>query len=97
VFVLDLILTTSGDYLYSYFLDNTRTVNHLYAMFGLRELNLTEFATNCPNNTNVIGTTAPINDQTANFTANYQIRAYTSGCYYLDKNYYWQSVGMVVS
>jgi hypothetical protein len=32
-----------------------------------------------------------------NFTSNYELRIYTSGCYYLDTNNNWQSDGLVVS
>ena len=32
-----------------------------------------------------------------NFTSDYEIRTYTSGCYYLDSNNHWQSDGLIVS
>jgi hypothetical protein len=62
-------------------------------MFGIRELNPTEFSTYCSNNT---VSSAPITDAPVNFTSNYYIRAYTSACYYLDQNSYWQTSGLVV-
>jgi hypothetical protein len=93
-FQLDQISTTSDGPLYSYFLDNTKTVNHQYALFGIRELSSTEFSTYCLNNT---ASTVPITDATVNFTSNYYIRAYTSACYYLDQNSYWQTNQLVVS
>jgi hypothetical protein len=89
----DRIYTTSDDYIYSYMLDNIRTRNHQYAMFGIRELTDNESEIYCKNRTNRL---EPITDQVATFTANYQIRTYTSGCYFLDKNFYWQSYGVVV-
>ncbi len=63
-------------------------------MFGIRELNPTEFSTYCSNNNTI--SSAPITDATVNFTSNYYIRAYTSACYYLDQNSYWQTNQLVV-
>ena len=97
MFPLDRILTTSNGYIYSYILDNTRTVRRQYAMFGIRELSASELAAYCANNGSVSNSTTPITDRTANFTANYQIRTYTSGCFYLDRNLYWRSLGVTVS
>lgn len=39
----------------------------------------------------------PITDERFNFTSNYALRTYTSGCYYLDKNNQWKSDGLLVS
>jgi len=64
-------------------------------MFGIRELNPTEFSIYCSNNNT--NSTAPITDAIVNFTSNYYIRTYTSGCYYLDENSYWQTNNIVVS
>ena len=80
--------------MYSYFLDNRQTVNHEYVMFGLRELNPMEFSTYCSGN---IRSPAPITDATVNFTSNFYIRAYTSGCYYLNEQSRWQTDNLVVS
>ena len=38
-----------------------------------------------------------ISDQSLNFTANYALRMFTSGCYYLDANNHWRSDGLRVS
>lgn len=65
-------------------------------MFGVRELNTGEFDISCQNNTGESNRTLLINDRTANFTANYHIRTYTSGCFYLDDNQEWQSQGLIV-
>jgi hypothetical protein len=40
--------------------------------------------------------TLPISDQSSNFTSNYELRVYTSGCYYLDSNNNYQSDGLLV-
>jgi hypothetical protein len=92
-FYLAQILTASDGYLYSFFLDNTRTVNHQYVMYGIRELNSTELSTYCSNNTI---STPPITNAIVNFTSDYYIRAYTSACYYLDQNSYWETSNIVV-
>ena len=39
----------------------------------------------------------PITNERFNFTSNYQLRVYTSGCYYLDQNNQWKSDGLMVS
>ena len=39
----------------------------------------------------------PITNERFNFTSNYELRIYTSGCYYLDSNNNWQSDGLLVS
>jgi hypothetical protein len=95
--ILDQKYTTSDGYIYSYFLDNTLTVNHQYVMFGIRELNSVEYSINCPNNSSLTNSTPPITDQAANFSANFYNRAYTSACYYLNKNSYWATDGLTVS
>jgi hypothetical protein len=75
--------------IYTYFLDNQQTSNHQSLIFGLRELNSTE----CSNSS---FDTPPITNQRFNFTSNYQLRIYTSGCYYLDSNNQWKSDGLRV-
>ncbi|CAF1178747.1 unnamed protein product [Adineta steineri] len=92
----DQIDTASDGYLYSYFLDNIQTANHTYTMFGIRELNSTEFNSYCSNNGTQPNSSVPITDNPVNFTANYYIRVYTSGCYYIDSSNNWQSAGCVV-
>ena len=41
-------------------------------------------------------TNPPITNERLNFTADYDLRVYTSGCYYLDANNNWQGDGLVV-
>ena len=64
-------------------------------MFGLRELTPTEFSTYCSIN-NTSPSSPPITDALLNFTSNYFIRSYTSACYYLDQNHYWQTYDITV-
>ena len=88
-FILDL----TNDSIYTYYVDNRKTFGHQSVVFGLRELNSTEMIDICSNK---LITDPPITDQRFNFTSNYRLRLYTSGCYYLDKNNQWKSDGLVV-
>ena len=88
---INLDLTTTN--LYTYYIDNEKTINHQSLIFGLRELNTTELNTLC-SNTSI--TSPPIINHRLNFTADYALRVYTSGCYYLDSNKRWQSDGLFV-
>ncbi len=81
--------SSTNDTIYTYFVDNQQTFGHQSIIFGLRELNSTEI-----NNCSM--TTPPITNQIFNFISNYELRIYTSGCYYLDTNNNWQSDGLVV-
>jgi hypothetical protein len=81
------------DDLWSYFIDNQRTFQHQWIIFGIRELNNIELEMYCSNKS----INPPITDQPFNFSANYELRMFTSGCYYLDSNRNWQSDGLLVS
>ncbi len=84
------------DDLYTYFIDNERLSNHQSIIFGLRELNSTEMEQFCLNSS--MNNSLPmIFSDRFNFSSNYEVRTYTSGCYYLDSNNNWQSDGLVVS
>ena len=84
-------LTSEG--IFVFYIDNQRTTGHQSMIFGLRELNETEINNRC---TNLSIVDPPIADERINFTSNYQMRIYTSGCYYLDANNQWKSDGLVV-
>jgi len=75
----------SNDNIYTYFLNNQLTKNHRSLVFGLRELNSSESTIN-----------PPITNQKYNFTSNYQLRIYTSGCYYLGETNQWNDQGLIV-
>ncbi|CAF1360361.1 unnamed protein product, partial [Adineta steineri] len=85
----------TNDDIYRYFIDNQQTLGHQSLIFGIRELNSTEMNNYCLNNSS-INTSLPITDQSINFTSNYELRLYTSGCYYLDENNNWKSDGLIV-
>jgi hypothetical protein len=83
----------SNESIYTYFIDNQQTSNHQSLIFGLRELNSTENLHFC-SNFSIIN--PPIPNEKFHFTSNYDLRIYTSGCYYLDENNNWQSDGLIV-
>ena len=79
----------SNENIYTYFFDNQLTQNHQSLVFGLRELN----STYCPNSSPM---NPPIINERYNFTSNYELRVYSSGCYYLDQNNQWNGQGLRV-
>ncbi|CAF4158129.1 unnamed protein product, partial [Adineta steineri] len=84
----------TNDDIYRYFIDNQQTPTHQSLIFGIRELNLTEINHYCLNSSSL--NSLPITDEPFNFTSNYELRIYTSGCYYLDENNNWKSDGLTV-
>jgi hypothetical protein len=89
LFALDL----TKDNIYTYFIDNRKTSGHKSVVVGLRELNSTELEDICRHMTI---SDLSIFDQPFNFTVDYELLIYTSGCYYLDKYNNWQSDGLWV-
>ncbi len=84
----------ANDNLYTYYIDNQKISNHQSIIFGLRELTSQEFKDICLNNSTK---NFSIKNSNSNFTSNYYLRVYTSGCYYLDLYNNWQSDGLLVS
>ena len=78
----------------SHFLDNQQTTGHRSIIYGIRQLNGTEMDHWCSNPST--HTDPPRSDQPFRFTDNYELRLYTSGCYYLDADHRWRSDGLVV-
>ena len=79
---------------HSFFVDNDQTRNHKSLVFGLRELNSSEIVSYCSNNRSQLN--PPITNQRFNFTSNYKLRVYSSGCYFLDENNQWNDRGLQV-
>ena len=88
-------LDLTNDSTHTYFIDNQLSAYHRSVIFGLRELNSSEVAYFCTNN--AINNGPPLSNQPFNFSSNYELRTFASGCYYLDSNNYWQSDGLLVS
>ena len=86
-------LDLTNENIYTYFIDNQKTVGHQSVIFGLRELNSVEMVNVCSNSS---VTSPPITNDRFNFTSDYDLRVYTSGCYYLDENNNCQSDGLIV-
>ena len=83
--------------MYRYFLDNQKTQDRRSVIFGLRELNSTETTHFCFNQS-ANASLPPIADTPCHFTSNYELRVYTSGCYYFDERVsQWKSDGVLVS
>jgi hypothetical protein len=82
-----------NDNLYTYFINNQKTMGHQSIIYGIRELNSIEKDDFCSNQSMI---NPPILSEGFYFTADYKIRIYTSGCYYLDSNNTWQSDGLIV-
>ena len=87
------LLCPSNEGLLTVFIDNRRTSKHQSMIFGVRELSSVELVNHCLNGS----LTAPITDRPFNFSANYELRTFTSGCFYSDSNHQWQSNGLMVS
>jgi hypothetical protein len=81
--------------MYTYYIDNRRTANHQWVVFGVRELNSTEHEQFCLNKSNNNG--PPLTNLPFHFSSDYELRTYLSGCYYIDLNNIWQSDGLLVS
>lgn len=93
-FLIRMNLDLTKENLYQYFLNNEEVSSHQSIIFGLRQMNDKEFEEYCLHgNVNPAFTF----NQSWNFTSDYQIRSYTSGCYYLDSNSNWQSDGLTVN
>jgi hypothetical protein len=77
-----------------YYIDNKQISIHQSIIFGLRELTSQEFEEICVNNSTK---NLSIINKDSNFTSDYYLRIYSSGCYYLDQFNNWQSDGLLVS
>ena len=81
--------------LHTFFLNNQQTSGHRSIIFGIRQLNGTESDQRC-NQPSSAHTDPPRSDQPFRFTDDYELRLYTSGCYYLDADHRWRSDGLLV-
>ncbi len=100
----------SNDSIYTYFIDNQQTAGHQSVLFGIHEFNSTDLCVNYSLNSPSIASktlnsvpvsnsklNSLISSRKLNFTSDYELRFFTSGCHYLDDNNNWQSDNMLVS
>ena len=85
----------SNESLFTFFVDNHQTSGHRSLIFGLRELNFMEMMQSCGSHS-TRNQGPPLTNTRFNFTFDYELRLYTSGCFYLDKNNQWKSDGLTV-
>ena len=75
----------TNESVFTYFLDNERTSSHRSLIFGLRQLNDSS------------SSLSPLVNERVMFTSNYELRLYTSSCFYFDEQTEeWKSDGMKV-
>ncbi len=89
----DLFCSSNENEIFSYFIDNNRTLNHQSIIFGIRELNENEIERFCQTKPS----DPPVRENIVHFASDYEIRSYLSACFYLNENNQWQSDGFVVS
>lgn len=90
---INFVAGLTNDSVYRYFIDNQRTVGHQALVVGLRQLTSNETTQGCSSaSTNG----PPITNNRVNFTSNYELRTYISGCYYLNSNNQWRADGLTV-
>ena len=77
----------SKDGVHTHFIDNRQTLGHQSVIFGLREIHTSSCS---------FDQRLPITDERATFVANYELRVWISGCYYLNGNNQWQADGLRV-
>ena len=91
------LITQKNDSFYLFF-QNMRQINGFKGFLGysIRELNWNEMTLYC-NTTHSSVKTIPLIQSQVNFTSDFMIRAYSSGCYYYDQSTgKWSSDGMEI-
>lgn len=78
--------------LYGFSVNSTKIIGHQLAVLGVREMDTKLY---CSHENYVFPWTPDQGE--LQFTDDYSLRAYLSGCYYLDKNNQWSSEGLTVS
>ncbi|CAF1262786.1 unnamed protein product, partial [Adineta ricciae] len=85
-----------NDSFYTYFINNEYVSSHQSIIFGFRQLNSMEIDALCSNISMQTNPSMISFNNSFNFSSNYKLRLYTSGCYYLDSNNNWLSDGLIV-
>jgi len=99
--ILNLIFIKKGKdntSLYTFFLNSAQTKGYTgLVTFGIRELNQTEHSLYCNNNQTILTNESPLIINYLNFTSDFLLRVFTSGCYYFNNNdNTWSSNGLEV-
>ena len=89
-------LDLTNDGVYRYSIDNEVMAGHQSVIVGLRELDTTETSSLCSIGCGSVSE-PPRSDRPFHFTADYRLRTYVSGCYFLDADNHWRSDGLLVS
>ena len=84
--------TATNSSIYKFYLDNEQTLGHRSIFLGVGELNDSEVKRFCSSNRTYFR-----DDEQRNFSSNYFLRLYQSGCFYLDDQNQWKSDGLRVS
>ena len=87
---------SNGESYYSFY-QNVSQVNGFKGMVGysIRELNTNEFRFYCSSSVSLNSRTYPTSQNQSNFTNDFMVRSYSSGCYYFDSSTgKWSSDGM---
>jgi hypothetical protein len=82
------------DGFHSVHLDQHHVRSHASIVFGVRELTDNEVQYSC--SARSMSAAPPMIDEPLNFTCDYSIRAFSSGCFYLDDQQRWQINGLTV-
>ena len=80
---------------FEFYLDNEQTFGHRSISLGVSELNESEAIKFCLSNQS--NSTYLRDNERRNFTSNYFLRLYQSGCFYLNDENQWKSDGLRVS
>ncbi|CAF1615089.1 unnamed protein product [Adineta ricciae] len=70
----------TNESVYGYFIDNEQTVGHASMVIGLREVEDDVYCSNAS-----LRNELPITDDVYSFRSDYEMRVYSSGCYYMDE------------
>ena len=91
-----LFCSTINSSTYKFYLDNEQTFGHRSIFFGIGELNNSEVKQFCLSNQSNV--TYFRDNEQRNFTSNYFVRLFQSGCFYFDDDQNrWKSDGLRVS
>ena len=70
----------TNESMYEYFIDNEQTVGHSSMAIGLREVKNDVYCSNVS-----LRNKLPVTDDVYSFRSDYEMRVYSSGCYYMDE------------